>query len=161
MKANWRTAWQGPAIVVWRDEVEVDRLDSAQIRRVVFVHRGVGDSPGDVVGALVRSEADWVVLPASTGFGGRVHFERQAFWAERACVFWVPESRAPLPPRLRRNRWLPHSAEPVFARVPAAELDGLVDGWLLEGPQSWEERKWLRIERSRPLANLAEQRKRA
>jgi hypothetical protein len=161
MKANWRTAWQQQAIVVWRDEVEVDRIDTAQIRKVVLVYQGLGDSPGDVIGALVRLADDWVLLPAATGFGGRVHFERQAFWAERACVFWVAEARAALPARWRRNRWLPRSAEPTFARAPAAELDDLVERWPLEGPQTWEERKWQRIEDNRPLARAAALQRRA
>lgn len=162
MKANWRSAWQQQTIVVWRDEVEVERIEAARIRRVVLVYQGGGDSPGDVIGALVRLEDDWVLLPAATGFGGRVNFERQAFWAERACVYWVAEARAALPLRLRRNRWLPRSAEPAFARVPAAELDALVERWPLEGPQTWEERKWRRIEENRPLARrAAEQQRRA
>ena len=57
--------------------------------------------------------------------------------------------------RARRNRWLPRIGEPTFARVPAAGLDALVDRWQLEGPQTWEERKWRRIENGRPFSNSA------
>jgi hypothetical protein len=28
-----------------------------------------------------------------------------------------------------------------------------VDGWALQGPQTWEQRKWRRIERNRPFAS--------
>ena len=34
-------------------------------------------------------------------------------------------------------------------------LAPLVDGWSLEGPQTWEQRKWRRIENSRPFSNSA------
>jgi hypothetical protein len=157
MKVSWRTAWQGQDIVVYRDEVEVDRLNATQIRRVVFIHRDGGQNPGDLACALVRLADDWMLFPTDTGFAGRVHFERQAFWTERGCVFWVAEEHAPLPLRLRRGRWFLRSAEPGFARVPGTELDALVDGWPLDGPQTWEQRKWRRIESRRPFAALKDQ----
>lgn len=161
MRTNWRTAWQQQAIVVWRDEVEVDRLEADRIQKVVLVYEGQGDSPGDVIGALLRLVDDWVLLPADTGIGGRIHFERQAFWAERACVYWVAEARASLPLKWRRHRWRPRSAEPAYARVPATEFDAVVARWPLEGPQTWEARKWQRIEENRPLSRAAEQQRRA
>ena len=34
MKSTWRTLWQHQDIVVYRDEVEVDRLPGASIARV-------------------------------------------------------------------------------------------------------------------------------
>ncbi len=159
MKPNWRTAWQGHDIVVYRDEQEVDRIDALAIRKVVCLHRDGSDSPGDLVATLVRLAEEWVLLPADTGFGGRVHFERQSFWAERACIWWVADSHAPLPPRLRRGRCPMRGGEPAYARVTAGQLDTLVDGWPLEGPQTWEQRKWRRIHAGRPLANIADQRR--
>jgi hypothetical protein len=39
-------------------------------------------------------------------------------------------------------------------RVPRAELDAVIAGWPLEGPQTWDERKWARIEQLRPFAAL-------
>jgi len=41
---------------------------------------------------------------------------------------------------------------PVYTRVPRAELAALIERWPMQGPQTWEQRKWRRIERSRPFA---------
>ncbi len=155
MKTSWRTAWQGQEIVVYREEQAVDRVHAQDIARVVFVHQGVGDSPGDLLYAIVETTDEVLLFPDYTGFAGRVNFERQAFWAERGCVFWVSERHATLPARLRRGHWLLRSAGPAYARVPRAELAGLLDGWPLDGPQTWEQRKWRRIENSRPFSNSA------
>jgi hypothetical protein len=152
MKSSWRTAWQGQDIVVYRNDAEVDRLHAPDIDRIVLVHRGSGASPGDLVQAVVEIGDSALIFPADTGFAGRVNFERQPFWAERACVFWVNESRAPMPSRLRRSRWFLGLTSPVFTRVPRAELAPLIERWPLQGPQTWEQRKWRRIERSRPFA---------
>ena len=151
MKNHWRTAWQGQDIVVYRDEVEVDRVHAPHIERVVFVHRGAGDSPGDLTHALVELADECLIFPDYTGFAGRVNFERQAFWSERACIYWVADQRAVLPLRLRRGRWLLRSAGPGFMRLPRVELAPLIERWPLQGPQTWEQRKWRRIEDSRPF----------
>ena len=152
MKFQWRTAWQAQEIVVYREDEEVDRFGAAQILRVLFVHRASGDSPGDLVLAVVELPDDYLLLPADTGFAGRVNFERQAYWNERACVYWVNEAQAALPLRLRRGRWFLGFAGPTYMRLPRAELAALVDRWPLQGPQTWEQRKWRRIERNRPFA---------
>ncbi|MDP9045999.1 MAG: hypothetical protein M3O01_14450 [Pseudomonadota bacterium] len=151
MKASWRTAWQGQDIVVYRNEAEVDRLCAADIERVILVHRGSGATPGDLVQAIVEAGDSVLIFPVDTGFAGRVNFERQAFWADKACIYWVNESRAPLPLRLRRGRWL-LSAHPVFTRVPRSDLAEILAQWPVQGPQTWEQRKWRRIEQSRPFA---------
>jgi hypothetical protein len=161
MKTPWRTAWHGQDIVVYRNDEEVDRVNAQQILRVVFVHRDNSDAPGDLVHALVETEAECLLFPADTGFAGRVNFERQAFWAERACVYWVGERAAPLPMRLRRGVWFLRSSVAEFARLPRAELAAIIERWPLEGPQTWEQRKWRRIEDSRPFATGAESRLRA
>ena len=161
MKASWHTAWHGQDIVVYRDDVEVDRVQAAQIERVVFVHRRTGDSPGDLVHAVVELEQECLVFAADTGFAGRVNFERHEFWAERACVFWVSESGVTLPGRLRRSHWFLPAATPMFQRLPRVELAGLIETWPLKGPQTWEQRKWRRIEDSRPFAAAGEGRLRA
>jgi hypothetical protein len=153
MRSTWRTAWQGQEIVVYRDDDEVDRVSAAMIQRVVFVHHGSGDSPGDLLYAVVELEDECLVFPDFTGFAGRVNFERQAYWAERGCVYWVSDTRASLPMRLRRGRWLLRGPGPDFARVPRAELAPLIAKWPVQGPQTWEQRKWRRIENSRPFAN--------
>ena len=154
MKHSWRTAWQGQDIVVYRDDAEVDRLDAAQIERVVLVHRGAGDTPGDLLLAVVELPQSTLFFPAETGFAGRVNFERHAFWAERACVYWVNEARAPLPLRLRRGGGFLGLTGPTFARIPREEVASMLERWQPEGPQTWEQRKWRRIERSRPFAAL-------
>jgi hypothetical protein len=154
MKTPWHTAWQGPDLVVFRDDHEVDRFAAEQIERVIFVHRGHGDTPGDLVYALVELPDECVLLPAETGFAGRVNFERLSFWAEKNCIYWVAESRAPLPARLRRGVWLLRPGAPSYARVPRSELAERVAHWPLQGPQTWEQRKWMRIALSRPFAGL-------
>ncbi len=155
MKATWRTAWQGQDIVVFRNEAEVDRLHAPDITRVLLVHRGSGESPGDLVQAVVEIGDSCLIFPADTGFAGRVNFERQPFWADKGCVYWINESRAPLPLKLRRGRWFFGLTQPVFTRVPKSELAALLERWPVQGPQTWEQRKWRRIERSRPFADTA------
>ena len=155
MRTTWRTAWQGQDIVVYREDEEVDRVNAHDIQRVVFVHRDSGDSPGDLQYAIVELGEECLVFPDYTGFAGRVNFERQAFWAERGCVFWVGDGHASLPGRLRRGRWLLRHAGPQFVRLPRVELAPLIETWPLEGPQTWEQRKWRRIESARPFSNSA------
>ncbi|HUG25880.1 hypothetical protein [Piscinibacter sp.] len=155
MNNSWRTAWHGQDIVVYRDDAEVDRVGAEQIERVVFVYAGSGESPGDLQYAIVETHDDCIVFPADTGFAGRVNFERVDYWAGRNCVYWVQQGRAPLPMRLRLRRarwWARLSTAPAYTRVPRAELGPLIDQWPLEGPQTWEQRKWRRIEQSRPFA---------
>lgn len=154
MSTPWHTAWQGPDLVVFRDDKEVDRFAAAQIERVIFVYRGHGDTPGDLQFAVVELPDEAILLPAETGFAGRVNFERLSFWAERQCIYWVAEQKASLPARLRRGLWLLRPAAPAYARVPRAELAARIDQWPLEGPQTWEQRKWNRIAMSRPFAGL-------
>ena len=153
MKSSWRTAWQGQDIVVYRNDSEVDRLHAPAIDRVVLVHRGTGESPGDLVQAIVEVGDECLLFPTDTGFAGRVNFERQPFWAEKACVYWINESRAPLPLKWRRSRWFLGLTRPVFARVPRSELAALIERWPVQGPQTWEQRKWRRIADSRPFAS--------
>ena len=153
MSNTWRTAWHGQDIVVYKDEIEIDRVNALKIERVVFVYAGNGESPGDLLHAVVETAEDCLLFPAETGFAGRVNFERVDFWGNRGCVYWVHQSRAPLPMRLRRGRWLLRlSSGPSFIRLPRAEVAAVMDHWPLEGPQTWEQRKWRRIERSRPFA---------
>lgn len=161
MKSSWRTAWQGQDIVVFRNEAEVDRLHAPDIERIVLVHRGSGDSPGDLVQAVVEIGDACLIFPVDTGFAGRVNFERQPFWAEKGCVFWVNEAQATLPLRLRRGRWFLGFTPPVFMRVARTDLAALIERWPLQGPQTWEQRKWHRIERNRPFAAPQESRLRA
>lgn len=154
MRTPWHTVWQGSELVVFRDDAEVDRFLSTEIERVIFAYRGHGDTPGDLLYAIVELPEEYVLLPADTGFAGRVNFERLNFWAEKQCVYWVQDSKASLPARLRRSVWLLRPGAPSYTRVPRSELSGCVEQWPLEGPQTWEQRKWLRIARNRPFAGL-------
>ncbi|MEP7057707.1 MAG: hypothetical protein ABI809_08040 [Caldimonas sp.] len=151
MKVLWRTLWQGQQIAVYRNDVEVDRIESKQIERVLLLHRGAGDSPGDVLQVIVELADECLVFGADTGFAGRVNFERHAFWAERNCVHWVSHARAPLPLRLRAGFGLLRLSPPPFVRVPKSELAAFVERWPVQGPQSWDERKRMRIERGQPF----------
>jgi hypothetical protein len=157
MTHSWRTAWLGQDIVVYRDEQEVDRIDAANIQRIVFAHAGNGDSVGDLSFALIDTSTDALIVPADTGFGGRVNFERLNYWAERACVYWTRQAQIRLPLKLRSG-WLKLGG-PVYARLPRAELAVLLDRCTLEGPQTWEQRKWRRIEQRRPFADVDERRR--
>ncbi len=154
MRMELHTAWQGMELVVTRDGQEIDRLAADDIRRVVLVCRGTGDTPGDLVFAVIETETDAVILPADSGIAGRVHFERQAFWAERNCVYWVGGGHISLPRRLRPGLWMLRRQRPGYMRVPRAELAPTIEHWPLEGPQTWEQRKWDRIVKSRLLAPL-------
>jgi hypothetical protein len=151
MKAIWHTLWQGHEIALFRDDVEIDRIDSQQIERVFLLHRGSGETPNDVVQVVVELAEDCLVFGAETGFAGRVNFERQAFWAERGCVHWVSQARAPLPLRLRSGHGLMRMSPPPFARVPRAEVAASIERWPVQGAQTWDERKRSRIERDQPF----------
>lgn len=159
MKASWRTLWQQRDIVIYRDEVEVDRLPADRIGRVFFFHAGAGDSPGDIglsIVELVDPADGFALFEARTGFAGRVNFERQSFWQERACVHWVPVASAGLPWRLRLGHWRGEASASAYRRVERAALERCLARWARDAPQTWEERKQSRVERSRPFgANSA------
>jgi len=152
MSNTWRTAWQGHDIVLFRDDAEVDRVSAPQVERIIFVYRGAGESAGDLMHAVVETSEHCFLFPANTGFAGRINFERVEYWAERGCVYWIHQSQAPLPLRLRRGRWWLRLSGPGYSKLPHAELASIIDHWPLEGPQTWDQRKWRRIERSRPFA---------
>ncbi|CAN5710314.1 hypothetical protein BH09PSE5_BH09PSE5_45760 [soil metagenome] len=157
MSTTWHTAWQNQDVVVYKGgDNEVDRLPGQDIKRVIFVYQGRGESPGDLLYAVAELPDDWVLFPADTGFAGRVNFERQKFWEERACVYWVNEAHAKLPGKFRRSRWFVPSTVPPFARIPRVELASFVDAWPIEGPHTWEQRKWMRIQRGRAFTSSNE-----
>jgi len=153
MKTTWRTLWQHNDIVVYRDEAEVDRLPAERIERVYLVYRGHGDTPNDIAQTVVEFSGDegFAVFEPETGFAGRVNFERQPFWQERRCIYWVAAPVAALPWRLRLGAWRGEANKRAFRRLGRDELAGCVEQWQREGPQTWEDRKRRRIERSRPF----------
>lgn len=158
MAVRWHTLWQGKDIVVFRDGVEIDRFAADGIERIVFVHRGHGDLPTDLVFTVVELVDDALLFPVETGFAGRVNFERQAYWAERGCIYWAPHARAALPSGVRRTHWWQQlrglTLSTGFMRLPRAELSATMQRWPLTGPQTWEQRKWRRIERSQPFSKV-------
>src|SRR4028118_254115 len=80
MKSTWRTLWQQNDIVVFRDEIEVDRLPADRIERVCLLYGGNGDSPGDIVQSVVQFAGDegYALFDAHTGFAGRGTCRRPA-----------------------------------------------------------------------------------
>jgi len=151
MKTEWLAAWRGMDLVVMRDGEEVDRLHADDIERVILVDDGPGDTPGELLFAVIETAVEHLVLPASSGIAGCIHFERQSFWASRDCIYWVNARGISLPRRLRPGLWLLRRVQPGYLRLPRGELAPHVEHWTLEGPQTWEQRKWDRIARSRPL----------
>lgn len=154
LHAHWSTRWSGTDIVVLRNDVEIDRVAASAIRRIVFVHPAEATSAGDTAFALVELDDEFIVFPTETGLAGRVHFERQAFWAAKACIYWVDDTavaRLPAICTARHGLGLGRR-KPRYGRVSREQLAPVIEQWPLEGPQSWDERRWRRIERSRPFA---------
>jgi hypothetical protein len=148
------TVWEGPDLVVQRDGHEIDRIPTPEIERVILVCRRGGDTPGDLAYAVIETFDDYVLLPGESGISGRIHFEHQAMWAAKACIYWADETQAHLPRKLLPGLWLLRRPQPGYARLPKAELGPVIAQWRLEGPQTWEQRKWQRIVKSRLLAPL-------
>ena len=154
MKPTWQTLWQATDLVVERDGREVDRVAAADIERVIIVYADRGATPGDLAFAVLRTADHDLLFPPESGIAGRVHFERQSFWRQRACVYWAPLARARLPRRLCQGLWILRQHQPGFMRLPRTELDPIIERWPLQGPQTWDERKWDRIAQMRPFAAL-------
>jgi hypothetical protein len=153
MKTTWRTVWQQQDIVVYRDDVEVDRFAASRIESVYFVYRGQGDSPGDIGMSVVGLDDGYALFEAQTGFAGRVNFERHAFWQEKACVYWASAAGAALPWRLRLGAWPGSSPARAYRRLERSEIEDCVAHWTLEGPETWEDRKKRRIDSTRPFGH--------
>ncbi len=153
-KPSLDTRWEGGDLLVLSDEHEIDRIAAGDIQRVILVCRG-GDAPSDLRFAVVQTAAHHILLPAASGIAGRVHFERQSFWMQRPCVYWIDEARAPLPRRLLSGGWSLRRQAPGWTRLPLTELSGVIEQWPVEGPHSWEQRKWAHIVRNRSLPAAA------
>jgi hypothetical protein len=149
------TRWEGPNLLVLEHDTEIDRIAATEIERVILVCAH-GDRPSDLVFAIFQTPSHHVVLPASSGIAGRVHFERQGYWMQRACVYWASAATAKLPSRLMPGVWLLRRHQPGYHRLPIGELQSLVEQWPLDGPHTWEQRKWAHIAASRLLAPLTQ-----
>ena len=157
MKTTWRTLWQQQDIVVYRDDIEVDRLAASSIEGVYLVYRGQGDSPGDIGVSVVELDDGYALFESQTGFAGRVNFERHAFWREKECVYWVSAANAALPWRLRLGAWPATAPGRAYRRLERSEIGDCVANWVLEGPETWEDRKRRRIEKNRPFGHVNSQ----
>jgi hypothetical protein len=157
MKTTWQTLWQHDDIVVYRNEVEVDRIPAERIERVYLVYRGHGDTPGEIAQSVVELAGGegYALFEPNTGFAGRVNFERQSFWQSRRCVYWVAARLAVLPWRLRFGAWRGEANKQPFRRLGRAELAPCVERWDAEGPQTWEDRKRRRLEKSLPFGRAS------
>ena len=148
------TRWEGADLVVQRDEAVVDRIAAAEIGRVIVVCSG-GDTPADLDFVVIETATEHVLLPAGSGIAGRVYFERQPYWTDRSCIFWVTGRHAPLPRHLCRGIWLLRRHRPTYLRLPITELAPLIEQWPIDGPQTWEQRRWARVASKRHLSALA------
>ncbi len=69
-------------------------------------------------------------------------------WADEGMLAFIEHLAAGALVVLRRQ-------QPRYMRLPHSELGGVIEQWPLEGPQSWEQRKWANIVRSRLLPHAA------
>ncbi len=146
------TFWRVDEIIVNQAGACLDRLRASEIERVTLVHAGEGESPGDVRAVVFELADRAVMLDAGSGIAGRVLFERQAYWSQRQCIYWVSERRVAWPAALGASRWpllrprvSPHQV------VPRATVAAMFEPADLSGPHTWEQRKQHRIERRRPF----------
>jgi hypothetical protein len=154
MKPVLQTRWQAMDLVVQRDGDEIDRVAAVDIELAIVVYGERGATPGDLSFVVLRMRTHDLLLPPECGIADRLHFERQAFWRSRRCVYWAPAAAAALPRRLCQGLWILRQQTPGFLRLVRQELDPVIARWPLEGPQTWDERKWELIERMRPFAAL-------
>ena len=154
MKTTWRTRWQQNDIVVYRDEVEVDRLPAERIARVYLVYRGRGDTPNDIAQTVVE-------LAGDEGFArvrARDRLRRPRQFRAAAVLAGAPlhllGGGADRVAALAASPAAPGAAKRTsapFAASAATSSPAASSGWQREGPQTWEDRKRRRIERSRPF----------
>ncbi len=146
--------WDSRDLVVLRGDEEVDRIAAIDIQRVILVCSG-GDTPADLDFALIETPDEHVLLPAASGIAGRLYFDRQPYWTERACIYWVTGKHAALPRHIGHRIWPLRRNCPPYLRLPTRELASLIEQWQIVGPQTWEQRKWARAVSKRHLAAQA------
>ena len=155
-QAPVETYWRADEIVVTQGDGPIDRLRASDIQRVTLVHTGEGESPGEVRAALFEMAERAVLLGAASGIAGRVLFERQAYWAQRNCIYWVGERRVSWSSVLGEPRWpLVRPRVPMRRTLTLAAAASLIDRAEVTGPHTWDERKRHRIERRRPFPGHA------
>lgn len=147
--------WQGDQLVVQRDDEVIDGWRESDIERVVLVHAGEGESPGDVRAALFELTDRVVLLSAVSGVVARVLFERQAFWSRRRCIWWAADSSVTWTSLFDPGRWPMRARLPRYKVVPRAASSAWLEHAQVTGPHTWDERKHYRIERRRPFRGHA------
>lgn len=151
-----RTCWRGDEIVVTQGGQAIDRLRAKRIDRVTLVHAGDGESPSEVRVVLFHIAGRVVLLGTESGIAGRVLFERQAFWAQRRCIYWVAERSVDWPSVFGGSRWpFKRSHLPQHCTLTPTAVAALLDRAVPSGPHTWDQRKQHRIERRRPFRGHA------
>ena len=108
-----------------------------------------------VLDFLARDEALLLMFTANADIPPE-HIGPALALLDRALVHRLVTGRhVPLPRHLCPGIWLLRSHRPAFLRLPASELATLVEEWPLEGPQTWEQRRWASIGSRHHLASPA------
>jgi hypothetical protein len=147
--AQLRTCWHNDEITVSQGDELVDRLRADEIQRVTLVHIGAGESPIEVHSAIFELPERVVVVGAQCGIAGRVLFERQAYWAQRNCIYWVNNRLVSWPAVEGESRWLFARQVPPYQPLTLAQANALFQRSDVTGPQTWDQRKQYRFERQR------------
>ena len=154
--AQVHTCWRCDEIVVSLGTQSVDRLRAGDIERVTLIHGGEGESPAEVRAVLFETAERAVLLGAASGIAGRVLFERQAYWSQRNCIYWICEQRVAWPPSFGGSRWpFVRPRLPGHRSLTPSDAASLFDRSDVTGPHTWEQRKQHRIERRRPFPGWA------
>ena len=83
---------------------------------------------------------------------GRVLFERQAYWTQRRCIYWVAERDVDWHAVFGTARWpFARLHLPQHCTLTSTAVATLLDRAVASGPHTWEQRKQRRIERRRPF----------
>jgi hypothetical protein len=147
--AQLRTSWQADEIIVTRGDEWIDHLRAADIDRVTLIHAAAGESPVDIRAALFEMPDRVVLLGAASGIAGRVLFERQAFWSQRNCIYWVSERCVTWPETQSESRWLFARHVAQHRQLTRESARTLLERSDVTGPHTWDQRKQYRIERRR------------
>ncbi len=150
-EAGLRSSWQAEEIVVSRGDEVIDHLRADEIDRVTLVHADEGDSPGEVCAAIFEFSDRVVLLGAASGIGGRVLFERQAYWSRRNCIYWVGQRYVTWPEIAGESRWRFARQLPQYLQLTPTAASLLFERSQASGPHTWDQRKQFRVERRRPF----------
>jgi len=147
-----KTCWRGDEILVTQGAQRIDHLRAGDIERVTLIHRGAGESPGEVRAALFKLTERAVLLRAASGIAGCVLFEHQAYWSRRNCIHWVSERGVAWASAVGGTRW-PFGRTGLAQHQTLSRADAalLFERAAVTGPHTWDQRKQYRIERRRPF----------